>query len=223
MAMRHTVQYNQYRGNRLVNAPASEPITKAEAKAQLRLDASDTSEDSQLDLYITAAREQCETYTGLALITQTWKLTLDHWPTDREPWWDGVKQTSISELSSSHRASNILLPRYPLQSVDSVTADGESVTVGDIFITDTQQLPGRLVLKLGQTFPVTIERANAIEIEYTAGYGDNASDVPAPLRLALIQMVATLYEHRGDGCTAVDAMHQSGAKRMFDSYKAMEL
>jgi len=216
MALRNTVNYNQYRGNRLVTAPAVEPITVAEVKSQLRITGTD--DDAQIDLYIQAAREQCETYTGIALITQVWNLTLDHWPTAREPWWDGVRQGSIGDLSSSSRASDIMLPRYPLQSVDAINADGESVVVATTFITDTQQMPGRLVLKFGQIFPDIIDRANAIDIQYTAGYGAASTDVPAPLRLALIQMASHLYEHRGDGCSTVDAMEKSGAKNMFDSY-----
>jgi uncharacterized phiE125 gp8 family phage protein len=223
MALRNPVKYRQYRGHQRVTAPASEPITPNDVKTQLELDTSDTSFDSQLELYISAAREQAEAVTGLALITQTWKLTLDHWPNAGEPWWDGVRQGAITDLYSSGRPSDIILPRYPLQSVDSVTADGDSVTVADTFIEDTQQEPGRLVIKRGATWPVVLDNANGIGIEYTAGYGDNAEDVPATIRLALTQMAAHMFEHRGDGCTSEDAYRKSGAKAMLDRYKAVEL
>jgi len=223
MALRNPVNYRQYRGHQRVTGPDTEPVTADEVKEQLELDTSDTSIDTRLELYIAAAREQAEAVTGLALITQTWKLTLDHWPNAGEPWWDGVRQGAITDLYHHGRPSDILLPRYPLQSVDSVTADGDNVTVADTFIEDTQQQPGRLVIKRGAAWPVVLDNANGVEIEYTAGYGDNASDVHATIRLALIQMAAHMFEHRGDGCTSEDAYRKSGAKAMLDRYKAYEL
>lgn len=222
MALRHTLRYRQYRGHEIVTPPASEPVTADDVKNQLELDVSDTSKDTQIDLYITAAREMVEEYTGLALMTQTWQLTLDRWPNDREEWWDGVRQTAITELVSGGRASNIIIPRYPLQTVDSIKADGTAVTVGDTFITDTQQRPGRLVLKRGVTWPVVLDNANGIEIEYTAGYGANATDVPAAIRLGIIQMAAYMFEHRGD-CDTASAMKMSGAESLINTYKAAQL
>jgi len=217
MALRQTVSYTQYRGHTLDTAPASEPVTANDVKAQLEIDVSDTSKDTQIELYIEAAREMVEQYTGLALITQTWLLTLDNWPNSGEMWWDGVREGAISELQASGRASNVFLPRYPLQSVDSITADGSAVVVSDIFTVDTQQKPGRLVIKSGAAWPDVLRTANGIAITYTAGYGANATDVPAALRLAIIQMAAYMFEHRGD-CNTQDAMTMSGAKSLLGAY-----
>lgn len=222
MALRQTLKFNQYRGHTLVTAPASEPVTAADVKNQLELDVSDTSKDTQIELYIESARQMVEEYTGLALITQTWKLTLDHWPNDRTDWWDGVRQTAITELLSAGRASTVLLPRYPLQTVDAINADGDSVTVANVFIVDTQQKPGRLVIKRGATWPVVLDNANGIDIEYTAGYGTSASDVPAAIRLAIIQMAAYMFEHRGD-CDTASAMKMSGAESLVSAYKVLDL
>lgn len=223
MSLRHTVTYNQYRGHRRDTAPASEPITADEVKAHLNIESGFTDDDTLIALLITSAREFVEDLTGLAFITQTWTLTLDHWPNANEPWWDGVKQLPIGELYSSSRPMDVIIPRYPLQAVDTINADGNSVTVGDVFITDAAQMPGRLVIKRGQTWPVVLQRANGIVIGYTAGYGDDADDVPAAMRLALIQMVVNLYENRGDGCSTDDAYKDSGAKSTFDVYRARSL
>ena len=38
--------------------------------------------------------------------------------------------------------------------------------------------------------------ANGIEIAFTAGYGNAAADVPAPIRQAVLLLVAHWYEHR---------------------------
>ena len=222
MSLRHGVIYNQYRGHSLVTPPATEPVSVSELKAELKHPGG-TDEDASLAMYIAAAREYCEEITGLALITQKWLLTLDRWPADREPWWDGVKQGAMGALAASGRAAQVLLPRYPLASVDQVEVDGSAIAVPDTFIADTQQRPGRLVLKFGATLPTYIEAANAIQITYTAGYGATASSVPAVLRLAILQMAAYHYTHRGDDCAAADAAKESGALNAFNKYKAAQL
>jgi len=222
MALRYPLRYSQYRGHTITTEPASEPVTATDVKNQLEIDSADTSKDTQIELYITAARQMVEEYTGLALITQVWRLTLDHWPNDREEWWDGVRQGALNELRASGRAAQIMLPRYPLQSVDTITADGAAVTIADVFIADTQQRPGRLVIKHGATWPTVIDNANGIQIDYTAGYGDAPTDVPAALRLAIIQMAAYMFEHRGD-CDTDNVMKMSGAKSLVGSYKQVEI
>jgi hypothetical protein len=222
MSLRHGVLYNQYRGHALVNPPASEPVTLSEFKAHIKHPGGND-EDAILSLYISAAREYCEEITGLALITQTWRMTLDRWPTEREPWWDGVRDGAIGALYSSGRASDIPLPSYPLQSVTGIDVDSAAINVGNTFIVDTQQKPGRLVLKFGSALPQHVEAANAIQITYVAGYGSDSSMVPAALRLALLQMAAYLYTHRGDDCAAADAASESGALAIFNRYKAATL
>jgi len=226
MALRQATRYRQYRGHKRITAPAVEPITVQDVREQLRLD-EDASEDAYIELLIGAAREQCEEVTGRALITQSWKMTLDQWPGFQEPWWDGVMQGAISELRSSARPFWVMLPRYRLQSVDEVRIfdqAGNPDTVDlSLFIVDTEQEPGRLVLRSTATWPIALQSTNAVEIDYTAGYGDNPEDVPAALRLALMQMVSTMYEYRGDDCTAENAMKQSGAGTIFNRFKVYEL
>ena len=61
-----------------ISAPAAEPVTLAEAKAHLRV--VDAVEDTLISGLIKAAREEVEAATGLALISQNWRLYLDCWP-----------------------------------------------------------------------------------------------------------------------------------------------
>lgn len=56
----------------LLAGPGEEPVTLAEAKAWCRIDGTD--EDALVTALIAAARLEVETMTGLALITQTWRL-----------------------------------------------------------------------------------------------------------------------------------------------------
>ena len=220
MALRQTQKLYQNRGNRITVEPAVEPVTLAEMKDQLRIDGTD--DDAFLTDSITEARQEIEDLTGLSLITQSWQLTIDRWPNGREPWWDGTVQAHINTLSGVNRSLEI--PRYPLQSITSVTTydeagNGTVENVSTTFDVDTQQMPGRLTLKSGASWPTALRDTNAIEIVYVSGYGLAAADVPAPIRGAIRRVVAYMYQHRGDGCDTGDALTASGASSTVDRYK----
>src|SRR4051812_18712350 len=59
----------------LVTGPAADPVVLAEVKSQANIDGTDW--DPLLASYVTAATKSAEEYLRRALITQTWKLTLD--------------------------------------------------------------------------------------------------------------------------------------------------
>jgi hypothetical protein len=217
MALRRPIIQNFYRGHRITSEPAAEPVSLADLKDFLRIDS--TSEDSQISLLITVARQYIEQATGLALITQTWTLTMDQWPNDGSQWWDGVRQGPISMINGG-KASEVYLPRYPLQSVTSITVEGSPVVVADLFTVDTQRFPGRIVLKQSATLPTYTETANAISIAYIAGFGDDSDDVPSTLKLAVLQLASNLYTHRGDECSVQRAYIDSGAQSLVGAYQS---
>ena len=52
-------------------------------------------------------------------------------------------------------------------------------------------------MRLGASvWPVPGRIANGIEVAFTAGFGDAAADVPAPIRQAILLLIAHWYEHR---------------------------
>src|SRR3954462_13141 len=63
----------------LVPAPATEPLTLAEAKLHLR-ENDTTSQDGLIADLARAARQFVENETGRSLITQQWRLTLARFP-----------------------------------------------------------------------------------------------------------------------------------------------
>lgn len=226
MALREPLRLYDYRGHRKTVAPSVEPITVRELKLALRL--SSDAEDEFLAQLILDAVSEIEEITGLALITQSWQLTLDRWPTAREPWWDGVRQGSISDLHGARYASDVMLPRYPLQSITSCTVYDENsvstaVTVASTFDVDTQSFPGRMSLQVGAAWPVALRANNAIEIVYAAGYGDTPEEVPDGIKRAVRQMAAYAYAHRGDGCDMGDAYAKSGAAGIVERYRAVAI
>jgi len=160
----------------LITPPALEPVALADAKAHLRLDTDD--DDQLVTAAIVAARVHVEALTRRLLIEQGWRVWLDRWPGNNA----------------------ISLRPAPLIAVDSITvydADGSPTVIdSDDYEVDAASVPGRLVLTGGA--PAIARKAvNGIEIDVTAGYGASSVDVPAPLRQAIMMLVAHWYEHRG--------------------------
>ena len=226
MALRPAVPLYQQRGSVLVTAPATEPVTATELRTHLRMDATELP-DAEANGLIAESRQMIEETTGLAFISQSWRLSIDRWPGGAEAWWDGVRQMAISELYAPSYLTSVELPRWPLASVTSVTvydedSNSETVTVATTFDIDTYQIPGRMTLKRGSTWPIALRANNAIQIVYVAGY-TNAAAVPASMKRALKQLAAFLYTNRGDTCEPADAMSKSGANDILAIYRPMRL
>nr|WP_255720550.1 head-tail connector protein [Acuticoccus kalidii] len=157
----------------LVLPPAAEPVTREEAKAHARIDG--TAEDQRVDALITAARMDIENRTGRAMVTQGWRIVRD-----------GVPKGGVIRLSPA-----------PIQSVDMVTAYDEagvpSVVPTTDYEVDLVSSPGRLRLETGRFWGA--RAMNGIEIDVTVGYGDPDA-VPAPLKQAVMMLVAYWYEQR---------------------------
>lgn len=162
----------------IVTQPAVEPINLAELKLHLRIDHDD--EDLLLDQYRRAARQDVESLTRRALITQTWEFYLDAFPDDDE----------------------IELPLPPLQSVTYVrytprATGAETEWNASNYRVDSYSEPGRIVLRSDGSYPGDeLVEVNGIRIRYVAGYGDAPTDVPAPIRQAILLLAASYYENR---------------------------
>lgn len=159
----------------LTSGPAVEPVTVADAKAHLRIDAS--AEDVLLGSLLLTSRLHIEAALGLALINQTWMLVLDRWP------GDGIVE----------------IPIAPLQAITAVrvrdTAGTPSVVAPTSYLVDIASKPPRLVWNNAAP-PVPGRFANGIEIDLSVGFGANAASVPAPLKHAILMLTAHWYEHR---------------------------
>ena len=158
--------------------PAVEPVSVADAKAHMRIEGSD--EDVLIASLLLTSRLHIEVALSLALITQSWTMTLDRWPTGRD----------------------VELPLTPLRSVDEVrvkNAAGVAIAVpAEGYLVDLASRPARLVWN-NIVPPVPHVRAKGIEIDMTAGFGSTGDSVPAPLKHAILMLTAHWYEHRDPG------------------------
>ncbi len=170
-----------------ITAPASEPVTLAEAKLHVRQDLD--ADDTLITGLITAAREEVERISWHGLLTQTWELVLDRWPA----------------------CDAIELPHPPLQSVTSVKytdSNGVETTWSAAnYVVDTDSVPGRIVLGFNVAWPLfVLQPTGGIRIRYVAGW-TSAANVPQALKQAMLLLVGHWYENREDtGKAATDTI-----------------
>jgi uncharacterized phiE125 gp8 family phage protein len=162
----------------LIQGPEVEPVSLAEARMQCRVDDDNTAEDALLESFITAAREMCEHELGRALISQTWEVTLDAFP-----------------------SVEIELPKPDVLAVTSVAYIGpdlvEATVPSNQYVLDAATPPAWLLPAAGTAWPAAVQgTTNAVRVRFTAGFGPAASDVPESIKSWIKLQVAALYKHR---------------------------
>jgi hypothetical protein len=193
---------------KLITPPTILPVTVSEAKFHERIHLNEASNDAEILAMLQACTQIAEEYTRRAFITQTWEY----------------QTTQITPMIS--------IPRPRLQSVaDTVTytnIDNETIPVpASTYFVDKVFEPGRLIFKNGY-IPFSLGRYwgwwgypwvegnffnGFITLRFTAGYGDNASDVPALIKQGILQIFGAMYQNResqGIPC---------GAKQLLDPFK----
>lgn len=183
-------------GLTITTAPQSEPLDAAETISYLRLDANvDTTLVNNL---IQAARFWAEDYINRTLITTTFTLSLDRIGERDQHLKEGTHTGAYQVPYMNY----IELPRSPVSSVTSIIsyndANDASTLATSNYYSDFVREPARVVLRDGGTWPSDLRNANGIEIKYVAGYGDARSTIPEPIRVAMLEYISFLYEHRGD-------------------------
>ena len=173
----------EWSGLKIQTAPSSEPVTTAEVKSQSRIDGTD--EDTLLARLITVSRVDVEKLTGRALISQTWDVKYDNFPSGGNP---------------------IYLPNPPLQSITSITyvdnAGATQTWASSNYTVDADSDIGRVFPAFDKSYPTVRNQRNAVTIRFVSGYGSSTSDVPEPIRHAILLIVAELFERREDGVPA---------------------
>ncbi len=161
----------------VVTGPTSEPVTLAEAKRQLFLAESDTSQDTELVSRIQAAREQWENDTDSAILTQTLSATAD-----------------------GFAGREIVLPSRPIQSITHVkyydTANVLQTLSSSLYSFDAPERTVRLLWSA--SWPTTYTRWDAVIVTYVAGLASVAA-VPAIVKQSMLLLIAYYhYGNRGD-------------------------
>lgn len=183
---------------KVITAVATEPVSLAEARLQLRLTTDDsTDEDSLISAWITAAREIAEHYTGRALAPQTLEAAMDAFPSYPQ---------------------GFDLPMPPVATISSIkytdTAGTEQTLAADQYYLSTYSDSRTVSPTYAAVWPVTQSIPDAVRVRYDTGY----ATAPKAVKSAILLMVAWLHEHRGDEMDP-DDIQPPAAKALLNGVK----
>ena len=196
----------RYRSLVRATEPAN-PVTLAEAKAQLRIDSS--AEDDLISTLITAATRWAEDYTDRTFCQTQWQMRLDSfYGSVGSPSQFGLKAdgNNIEGRQGTVPYLDIELPRPPMVQAGTATAvtitytpdAGASTTTLDVaeYRVDRQATPGVCRPLYGKTWPTHLVDQNSTVVSWYAGYSATGTSVPAPVKAAILLLVAHLWKHR---------------------------
>ena len=161
----------------LVTPPDADIITLAEAKSHCRVDHTD--DDDLISGLIAKATSHLDGASGIlgrCLISQTWRVDFPCWNSCFRLPFPNVRSATVSYFDTSN--------------VEQTVADA-SVEVFEDHISS--------IVRMSNSFarPSTYsDRAAPVRIEFIAGYGDDAADVPQAITLAALLLIGHLYENR---------------------------
>lgn len=198
----------------LVTAPATEPVSLTDVKTFLRIDG--TADDAILTMLIASTRRMAEEYTKRALITQSWKLTMDRfseWEDDILP--PGHYTAPTPFLVNGTQA--IQLSRQPIQTITHIkttnSANVQSTVAAATYTLDTAT--GQILLNEGYSWPSELRARAAVEIQFAAGWA-NAAAVPDPIKQGILQHISASYTNKV--CADIPA----GSKALYDAFRLPE-
>lgn len=162
----------------VIDDPADEPITYAEAADHLRVDSDD--DESYITALIPVAREFIEGVTGRACIDCGYKLTAE--------CFEAIET----------ECNRIPLYRVPLLAINSVSyyapeSDTLTTLAPSAYRYSTATEPG--ILQIIDGYPAVSDRTDAVQITFRSGY-DNQDKIRPMMKHAVKVMLTHLYEER---------------------------
>lgn len=188
----------------VVTPPDEYALTVATAKNHMRIDADLDVHDTRIADGIRRATAEIDGPDGIgyALISQTWRLTIDCFP------WN--------------TRSQIQLPGAPIKSVSAiryVDTDGVTQTLDAASYTvDVGGTPARIEPAYGLSWPSTRDQIGAVQIEYVVGEAD-PDDVAQDLLDALCLIISHRFENTEE--VSPTLLHQipRGAESILERYR----
>jgi len=164
---------------------ANELWTTAEVKNYLKVD--DATDDALIAAMNKAARFEVESRQNISTLNKTIVQKLERFP------------SSYKVAINYENVIKCLV--YPLVSVTSITYLDENgvsrVLNPSLYEVDTYR--GLIAEAVDQDFPDTYLSLNDVTITYVAGFGTNATDCPSDIRIAVLKLIAAMYDNRTNG------------------------
>jgi uncharacterized phiE125 gp8 family phage protein len=173
---------------KVLTAATVEPVSLSDMKLHLRVDHS--TDDSLISALISGARDYVERQTRRTLVHTTYRQTMDWFP-------DGPIELLRSPASTTAVGGSYSYAMPRIRYYD-INGDLQTLThAGGDFELDLDNNPPRLQLTPMDTWPNTENgKANAVEVDYVAGFGATAASVPALLVQCIKLLVGHWYENR---------------------------
>ncbi|TFZ59323.1 hypothetical protein E4V01_07685 [Methylorubrum sp. Q1] len=192
--------------------PTGSVVALSRARAHLRLDPADA-DPLEIDLLEAAIAGAVghldgrgQGTLGRALLTQRWQASADR-PADE----------------AAGRVPGFVLELPPLREVEKVERRiGGRYQEVPADAWETVRLPAERVAVItagGVSWPEADAHPAAWRITFAAGYG-TGDDVPAPIRAAILLMVADLYDNR-DGKTQANLVDNPTVERLLNPFRAI--
>lgn len=170
--------------------------TTSEVKNYLKVD--DATDDALIAAMLKAARQAVEARQNISTLTKTIVQKLERFP------------SSYKVATDYENVIKLLV--YPVVNVSSITYLDENgvlqTLAQNLYEVDTYR--GIIGEAVDQDFPDTYLSLNDVTITYTAGFGTAATDCPSDIRIAVLKLIANMYDNRGDSVykmpTASDVM-----------------
>lgn len=157
----------------LLTPPASQAVTTQQAKEHIRV--THANDDAYIDGLIIAATDYVEFLTGRRMITQTWRL---------------LRRQFDSKIYLG----------TPLESVNQIRYLDPEGIIQSLAATQyrliTSESPGYIEPVYGVSWPSVRIADEAVEIDFTVGYGVSNSTLPKLLQQAILFLVGHFYENR---------------------------
>lgn len=153
-------------------APASAPVTLAEAKAHLRV--TDTNEDTLIAAMIDAAVSHLDGWHGIlgrCIVSQTWRQDVDDFPACFRLPFPDVQSVTVAYSDTSNAAQTFAGANYHL-----INKPGAS----------------QIILASTATWPSVYDRPDAVRVTMVCGF----ATVPPALKFAILLHVGAMFENR---------------------------
>lgn len=149
----------------ILQEPAVEPLTLAEAKLHLRVDIPD--DDALISALITSVRQYAETITRRAFIQQTWSYLIDSFPGPTiigVPWGKTFTLPRHAIEIEKSRVQQVLAVNYL-----DMSGTPQGMPAADYTVDYTSE-PCRITPVFGQIWPIPLPQIGAVNVRFVAGY-----------------------------------------------------
>lgn len=156
-------------------------VTLVDAREFIGLPTGDTSRDTELTAFITAATRAIESYCQMSLLNTTWQAAMPEFGArialNKRPY------TAVTLIEY------VQIVTGTITTVAATTYYAVSIgqQMGMVFLGDTLSWPDDKAV-----------RHDAVRVTFTTGYGVDDTTIPADIKHALLMTVANMDANRGD-------------------------